>query len=181
MASQDHITPHSGPSTSQPNHPNNPHYTITPVRTPQDLEALIALFTTDAASLSLDLSFQDFQAEMASMPGKYASERGGELLLARGREQDSDGEPRARFRDGTPLGCVPFRPLPQSSPECKHVCEMKHLYVSPQARGLGLGRALEISVLIASVGDGLRHDQARHAIEHGRHAEDVYRYAVRGY
>lgn len=71
---------------------------IHPVRTPIDLADAITLFRAYAAHLAIDLSFQDFETEMASMPGRYAPPRG-ELLLAR---DASSGEP---------LGCVGLRAL----------------------------------------------------------------------
>ena len=46
----------------------------------------MALFDAYAASLGVNLSYQNFVAEMAAMPGKYAPPKG-ELLLAR----DGDG------------------------------------------------------------------------------------------
>jgi len=109
--------------------PNNvPHFTINPVRTPADLEAAIVLFRAYAVSLGIDLTFQDFETEMATMPGKYAPP-GGEILLAR----DSAN---------TPVGCVALRPL--VIPGC---CEMKRLFVLPAGRGLDLGRALVEAIL----------------------------------
>ena len=103
-------------------------FQLHPVRSAEALAATARLFEAYAASLGIDLSFQDFAAELATLPGKYAPP-GGELLLARGA-------------GGEPLGCVALRPL--GTDGC---CEMKRLYVSPQARGLGLGRALVEALL----------------------------------
>ena len=103
-------------------------FQIRPVRSLGELQATVALFEAYASSLAIDLSYQDFTAEVATMPGKYAPPSG-ELLPAR----DDHGEP---------LGCVALRPLPASG-----CCEMKRLYVSPQSRGLGLGRALVDAIL----------------------------------
>ena len=99
---------------------------IAPVRTPDALVATINLFR--AASLDVDLSYQNFEAEMVAMPGKYAPPMG-ELLLA-------------RFADGTPVGCVGLRPI-----EPDGCCEMKRLYVSPDGRGSGLGKRLVAAVV----------------------------------
>ena len=104
---------------------------IRPVRTPDDLAATAALFQAYAASLPVDLGYQDFDAELATLPGKYAPPDG-ELLLAR------DG-------DGAALGCVGLRPLASEGG-----CEMKRLYLTPAARGLGLGRALTDAVIDAA-------------------------------
>jgi len=98
-------------------------FTILPVRAPADLEATKTLFNAYAASLGVNLTYQKFVEEMAMMPGKYAPPKG-ELLLARGP-------------DGGALGCVGVRPLEDAG-----TCEMKRLYVTPEGRGLGLGKAL---------------------------------------
>jgi ribosomal protein S18 acetylase RimI-like enzyme len=99
------------------------NFRIAPVRSAEDLAATVGLFRAYAASLDVDLSYQDFEAEMAAMPGKYAPPAG-ELLLARAGE-------------GRPVGCGGLRPI--EPPGC---CEMKRLYVSPEGRGIGLGKGL---------------------------------------
>jgi len=98
-------------------------FRIKPVRSSIDLEATVQLFNAYASAVGVDLSYQDFATELATLPGKYAAPAG-ELLLARNN-------------NGDPLGCVGLRPI-----EPDGCCEMKRLYVSPKARGRGLGRAL---------------------------------------
>ena len=100
-----------------------PAFRITAAATPGDIDAAAVLFQAYANSLPVDLGYQDFAAELAGLPGKYAAPAGA-LLIAR------DGH-------GAPLGCVALRPMPQQG-----CCEMKRLYVAPAGRGLGLGRAL---------------------------------------
>jgi GNAT superfamily N-acetyltransferase len=92
------------------------------VRSESDLDEVRALLLEYAASLSIPLDFQDFDRELAELPGAYAPPRGA-LLLARGH------------------GCVALRPFDDS------ICELKRLYVRPQARGTGLGRALVAEVV----------------------------------
>ena len=98
-------------------------FEISPAVTAADLAEVARLFDAYAASLPVDLAYQDFAGELAGLPGKYAPPAGA-LLLAR----DNAGEA---------IGCVGLRPL--SDPGA---CEMKRLYVAPAGRGLGLGRAL---------------------------------------
>ena len=99
---------------------------IRPISAPGDLACARRLFAEYAASLPFDLSFQDFERELAGLPGAYALPSGA-LLLA------MDGE--------APAGCVALRPL---APD---VCEMKRLYVRPSHRGTGLGRKLVDAIL----------------------------------
>jgi ribosomal protein S18 acetylase RimI-like enzyme len=105
-----------------------PCFYIAPIRTPDDLAAVVKLFRAYASSLDVDLSYQNFEVEMEAMPGKYAPPAG-ELLLA-------------RTSNGTPVGCVGLRPV-----EPHGCCEMKRLYVSPEGRGFGLGERLVAAVV----------------------------------
>ncbi len=103
-------------------------FSIRPVRTDDDLAAVVALFEAYVATLTVDLGYQDFSGELAGLPGKYAPPKG-ELLLARDVA-------------GAPLGCVGLRPIPPDG-----CCEMKRLYLLPSARGLGLGKAMTEAVI----------------------------------
>ena len=57
-------------------------FAIKPVRSAADLQAAVRLFQAYASSLGIDLAYQDFATELATLPGKYAPPAG-ELLLAR--------------------------------------------------------------------------------------------------
>ena len=95
------------------------------------------MFRAYAASLPIDLGYQDFETELSTLPGKYAAP-GGALLLARDAA-------------GAAIGCVALRPMADAG-----CCEMKRLYVAPAARGLGLGRALLDAILAEAVRLGYR-------------------------
>jgi len=86
-----------------------------------DLPVVRQLFREYSESLDIDLCFQNFEAELASLPGKYAPPEG-RLLLA--------------WDANEVMGCVALRPIDTES------SEMKRLYIKPQARGHHLGRRL---------------------------------------
>ncbi len=93
---------------------------------PQDLATARRLFRAYQAELGVDLCFQDFERELAELPGAYAPPSGS-LLLA--------------FEGERATGCVALRPMAEGC------CEMKRLYVVPRARGTGLGRRLAVEVI----------------------------------
>lgn len=101
---------------------------IIPAVSKGDIASIRQLFEQYAASLGIDLSFQHFQSELASLPGDYAPPRGA-LFLARVA--------------GLPAGCIGLRPFSDS------VGELKRLYIAPAHRGHGLARSL-VSTAIAA-------------------------------
>lgn len=115
-------------------------YSIYPARSPQDIAAAKRLFTSYKESLGIDLTFQNYDSEFTSLPGRYAPPMG-ELLLAR-RDDDSNG---------TPIACVGLRLL-----QLESCCEMKRLFVMPAGRGSGVGKALVERVIDVARGIGYR-------------------------
>jgi ribosomal protein S18 acetylase RimI-like enzyme len=115
---------------------NPPPFTIQAARSASHFAAIQHLFKSYASYLNLDLSFQDFTTELNTLPGKY-SPPSGELLLA----LNTDGEP---------IGCVGLRPL---TPE-EGFCEIKRLYILPEGRGMGIGKALVQAAIDTATGLG---------------------------
>lgn len=100
-------------------------------RSPEDVQAIRALFIDYQQDLGIDLCFQGFQQELDLLPGDYADPAGA-LLLA--------------TVDGAPAGCCALRPLPGS--DHLDACEMKRLFVRRAFRGFGLGRQLVERILV---------------------------------
>lgn len=90
--------------------------------TPGDMDVVRALFREYAAWLGVDLGFQGFERELASLPGAYAPPAGG-LWLARVAQE--------------PAGVVALRPTGEHG-----IGEIKRLWLRPDRRGSGLGRGL---------------------------------------
>lgn len=79
-----------------------------------------------AESLDIDLSFQNFENELQTLPELYGLPYGGCILAV---------------AEGVPAGCVAFKKLTQET------AEMKRLYVRESFRGLGIGKTLVRAVL----------------------------------
>lgn len=97
---------------------------------PLELALARDIFLEYAHSLTVDLCFQDFEEELASLPGDYAPPRGA-LLLA--------------LVDQRVAGCCALRPFDAS--DYPNAAEMKRLYVRKAFRGFGLGRQLAEAIL----------------------------------
>ena len=94
-----------------------------PVDSAAAMDDIRALFREYASEWNIDLCFQNFEQELASLPGCY-SPPAGRLFIARTKESASLA------------GCVGVREFAPG------VAEMKRLYVRPAFRGAGLGRLL---------------------------------------
>src|SRR5580693_2646306 len=100
---------------------------LTEAATPRDFAVARVLFQEYAAQLEIDLCFQGFDAELNELASMYAPP-GGSLMLAR--------------RADRPIGCGAIRRFSEG------ICEMKRLYLRPEARGTGLGRILVERLLL---------------------------------
>jgi ribosomal protein S18 acetylase RimI-like enzyme len=94
---------------------------ITPPENPDDVDTIRLLFREYEKAIGIDLCFQDFESELAALPGRYAPPNG-RLYIA--------------YCNDKVTGCVGIRKLSDG------ICEMKRLYVRPQYRGRKIGRLL---------------------------------------
>ena len=109
---------------------DTPEIHLVTADTPARLDAARLILREYAESLGIDLCFQDFDRELATLPGEYAPP-GGLLLLA--------------YVDEELAGCGAFRAL--ADVDYANACEMKRLYVRRAFRRFGLGRLLAQALL----------------------------------
>jgi ribosomal protein S18 acetylase RimI-like enzyme len=102
---------------------------------PADLPVVRELFEEYGRSLGIDLSFQGFDEELATLPGKYEPPQG-TMIVARS--------------EGVPCGCVALRRIDERT------CEMKRLYVRPGCRGSRIGAELVTRIIEAAQAKGYR-------------------------
>jgi ribosomal protein S18 acetylase RimI-like enzyme len=116
------------------------------------IEEVKQLFLEYVQTLDIDLSFQDFETELRTLPGKY---------------QQPDGALIMASVDSKEAGCVALRKL------SKDICEMKRLYVRDVYRGLGLGKRL-IRIIIEEA-KGLGYSYIRlDTLPNMKKAQDLY-------
>jgi len=108
---------------------------IGPALTPEQITLARTLFEEYANNLGIDLTFQNFTAELDALPGAYAAPRGCLLLAHAGNEL---------------AGCVAVRPLAET------ICEMKRLFVRPSFRGQGVGKRLASEIVTEARAIGYR-------------------------
>jgi putative acetyltransferase len=109
--------------------------TFAQTESPAQISQARELFLEYAQSLGFSLCFQNFDKELAGLPGDYAPPEGRLLLVE---------------CEGQLAGCVALHALEPG------ICEMKRLYLRPRFRGKGLGRALAERIMAEARQIGFR-------------------------
>ncbi len=108
--------------------------TIAPARGAADITTAREMFAEYGDSIRAEACLTGFDEELATLPGAYAPPAGDILI--------------ARDAAGRPIGCIALRPLDGGAGE------IKRLYVRPQGRRVGLGRALVLAIMERARGAG---------------------------
>jgi len=108
--------------------PTSTELTFVQVTTHEEIEQARSLFEEYAAALGISLCFQNFEHELATLPGKYSPPRGRLFLVLTGEDL---------------VGCVALREIDEN------VCEMKRLFLRPAFRGKGFGRVMVDAIVNA--------------------------------
>ncbi|MEZ5422690.1 MAG: GNAT family N-acetyltransferase [Pyrinomonadaceae bacterium] len=93
---------------------------------PAQIDDARSIFREYEKWLGLDLCFQNFEEELRTLPGKYASPEGRLILV---------------YKDGELAGGIALRKIEEG------ICEMKRLYLRENARGSGIGKSLIENVI----------------------------------
>lgn len=95
-------------------------------RFPEDRDHVVAIFREYIGKATVSLDFQDYETELAGLPGKYAAPHGCVLLA---------------WHDDDVIGCAGYRKVDDAT------CEMKRVYVRSSTRGQNVGRRLVEQVM----------------------------------
>ncbi|KAF1828284.1 acyl-CoA N-acyltransferase [Decorospora gaudefroyi] len=127
---------------------------------PDDKPIVGQLFLAYSESLPISLDFQNFEDELAALPGKYAVEKGGAVWLAYASSPSESAHDAANPQatasrpQNQTIGCIAIRPfhsptttpsatlLSNSTSPTTTTCELKRLYLTPESRGLGVSKLL---------------------------------------
>ncbi|MEY2993567.1 MAG: hypothetical protein RL357_502 [Pseudomonadota bacterium] len=119
---------------------DGPMISLIAARSDEEFDALKALFIAYQQHINIDLGFQGFDRELATLASVYAEPNGGAFV--------------AMVND-VPAGCCAFRPLTDVGYD--NACEMKRLFVLPAFRGFGLGQMLIDRTMTEARLQGYRH------------------------
>lgn len=97
--------------------------------TQADQSTVQQLWRDYAETIGIDLSFQAFDEELASLPGRYAQSQGGGIWLAKSADHYA--------------GCVALYRKQETPP----IAEIKRLFVRPECQGQGLGKRLLVHAI----------------------------------